>query len=292
MPAGDANFEEFVSNWPRFKERLVVFLGAGASIGARNVNGDNLPNAYDLRNNLWQEFKHSGPKPFDPAELKLMTLEHAAAIIEMGSGREEMNRYLIRHFTCDKPMWQHLALPHLNPLSIFTTNYDELVELGYKHHPTVPDLICDGREPVPGRSVIFKPHGSLGHSNQPIGQGDLVITQFDYFSMIAEYRKMLRNAMQRMKEQCVIIAGYSFGDMDIGAELFQIRRDNTGTPWYAVFPRDDAQVRKMYAQRLNIQQINMDLETFLVRLDAKVGFISDDHKHKRKNALKSRGVIQ
>ena len=292
MPVADENFDEFVQNWPRFRDRIVVFLGAGASVGAVNAAEAPLPNAYDLRNALWREFKVPRGQPFDPAELRLMSLEHAAAIIEAGTGRNEINNFLMKQFTCEKPMWQHLVLPHLKPLSIFTTNYDELVELGYKQHGPVPDVICDGREAAAGRHAIYKPHGSLGHSNLAIGSGGLVITQFDYFSMIADYRKMLKKSLATLGESCVIIAGYSFGDMDIGAELYSLRKDTQGTPWYAVFPRTDPQVRTMYSQRLNIRQIGMTLDAFLSELDRQVDFIPADHKYKRRNTLKGRGVIQ
>lgn len=293
MPAAvDQFFEEFVLNWPRFRDRVVVFLGAGASVGAVNVNNAPLPNAYDLRNALWQEFKADRNRPFDPAELKLMSLEHAAAIIETSTGRDEVDKFLLERFTCDKPMWQHLALPYLKPLSIFTTNYDEMVELGYKHHGPVPDVICDGKEPPSGRHAIYKPHGSLGHSKRPVGKGGLVITQFDYFSMISEYRKMLKTSLSTLGESCVIIAGYSFGDMDIGAELYSLRKESGGTPWYAVFPRTDPQVRQMYSQRLNIRQIGMTLEGFLSELDKRVDFIPPEHKHAKRGRLKAKGIIQ
>jgi hypothetical protein len=292
MPARDENFEEFVQNWPRFRERIVVFLGAGASVGALNVDSVPLPNAYELRNSLWEEFKADRTRPFDPAELRLMSLEHAAAIIETSTGRDEVNKFLLKQFTCDKPLWQHLVLPHLSPLSIFTTNYDEMVELGYKCHGPVPDIVCDGRDVPSGRQAIYKPHGSLGHSNRKVGEGGLVITQFDYFSMISEYRKMLKKSLAPLGEACVLIAGYSFGDMDIGAELFALRKEYPGTPWYTVFPRTDPQVRQMYSQRLNIRQIGMTLEGFLSELDKRVGFIPAPHNYSKRGSLKSRGIIQ
>ncbi|MNX93349.1 hypothetical protein D3C86_1255300 [compost metagenome] len=292
MPFVDENFEEFAQNWPRFRDRIVLFLGAGASVGAVNAGNVPIPNAYDLRNALWREFKVPRGQPFNPEDLRLMSLEHAAAIIEAGAGRDEINRFLMRQFSCEKPMWQHLVLPHLKPLSIFTTNYDELVELGYKHHGPVPDVICDGREAGEGRHAIFKPHGSLGHSTRTIGQGGLVITQFDYFSMISDYRKMLKRSLAALGQACVVIAGYSFGDMDIGAELYALRKDHPGTPWYAVFPRTDAQVRTMYSQRFDIRQIGMTLEAFLAELDRRVDFIPAQHKHTRRKALTARGVIQ
>jgi hypothetical protein len=292
----DNNFEEFVGNWPHFQKRLVVFLGAGASIGARNRTGRKLPNAYELRNSVWEKLKHEpGMGAFDPAELRLMTLEHAAAIIEAKTGRTVLDEYLREQFDCDKPLWPHAVLPFVGPVSLFTTNYDELVELGYKNSPSVLNVECGNRRPPPGRTVLYKPHGSLGHSNQPIGHGGLIITQFDYFEMIADYRGMLRKAMTEFSSTCVLFVGYSFGDMDIGAILYDIRKHDQNIPWYAVFPRDDQQVRRMYSRHFGINQINKTFETFLAELDERVSFIPAEHaewKHANRDELVARGRIQ
>jgi hypothetical protein len=292
MLAPDDNFEDFVSNWPRFKDRLVIFLGAGASIGALNRHGKILPNAFHLRNELWKKFKTEGQGAFDPADLKLMSLEHAAAIIEAKTGRTALSEFLTDAFLCDLPLWAHLVIPYLKPRSLFTTNYDELIELGFKHTSTPFDVICGGRAPVPGRTVLYKPHGTLTHANQSVGSGGLVITQFDYFEMIADYREMLRRAMTGFDAACVLIAGYSFGDMDIGAELYSLRKQNSGIPWYTVFPRNDPQVRRMYSRRFAIEQINGTLEDFLAELDRRVDFVPPELKQANSNRLRESGVIQ
>lgn len=287
----DSNFEEFVEHWELFRGRLVVFLGAGASKDAVNRAGQKLPTAYQLRNDLWARFKdHSSS--FDPSALGLMSLEHAAAIIEASAGRIPMAEYLTDRFGCDLPLWQHLALPYLNPVSLFTTNYDELIELGYKRQPGIgPDVLCNARMPVSGRMALYKPHGSLSHMNQPIGQGGLVITQFDYLEMLAEYREMLTKAMTDFNSACVLIIGYSFGDMDIGAQLYRIRKQR-GIPWYAVFPREDPQVRRMYSTRFGIEQIAMDFQEFLRELDDRVDFIPEQHKYRHMDMLRAIGEIQ
>lgn len=288
----DPNFEDFVDNWSQFKNRLVVFLGAGASIGAKNASGAPLPTAYELRNILWSLFKTSPGSTFDPAELRLMSLEHAAAIIEAKTGRTLLAEQLIELFRCSLPLWQHLAMPYLKPLSIFTTNYDELIELGYKHQPEHLDIICEDRTPIEGQRRLYKPHGSLSHSNQSVGKGGLVITQFDYFEMISEYRKMLNRSMNDFNRTCVLLVGYSFGDMDIGAELYRLRQQNSGIPWYAVFPRNDTSVRRMYSKRFQIEQINATFEDFLRDLDARINFLPANRKHDQISNLRADGLIQ
>ncbi|BCG76014.1 hypothetical protein MesoLj113a_71720 [Mesorhizobium sp. 113-1-2] len=289
----DDNFEDFVSNWDLFRGRLTIFLGAGASIGAKNKLGEDLPNAYALRNTLWQRFKHDGSTAFDPESLKLMSLEHAAAIIETKTGRTPMSEFLVEHFTCFLPLWQHVALANLGARSIFTTNYDELVELGYKSSSSLPpDIIYDDRQALSGRMPLYKPHGSLTYAHEPVGKGGLVITQFDYFEMISSYRKMISKAMGGFENSCVLLIGYSFSDMDIGAELYSIRQKNRGIPWYTVFPRDDHQVRKMYSNRLFINQINMDFEQFMTKLDNRVNFLPPELKNSRIKKLRAAGRIQ
>jgi hypothetical protein len=292
-PSVDSNFTNFVANWELFKNRLTIFLGAGASIGAKNSFGNDLMNAYELRNSLWKKFKETDHvRNFDPQSLRLMSLEHAAAIIEATTGRTPLLEFLIESFSCRLPLWQHLALPHLNPSSLFTTNYDELVELGYAGNGKVVDVICNNRTPVSGRPVIFKPHGSLSHANLPIGEGGLVITQFDYFEMIGDYREMLQKIMKNFGTQCVLVIGYSFGDMDIGSELYQIRKGDTGIPWYAVFPRNDPNVRTMYLTRLGIRQIDCTFESFVSKLDKSVNFLPRQLKHDRIAELRSNNKIQ
>jgi len=290
--SSDDNFEEFVSNWSLFKGRLVVFLGAGASIGARNRDGRPLLNAYELRNELWRMLKLDAGASFDPADLRLMSLEHAAAIIEAKTGRTIISENLIELFKCDRPLWQHIALPYLTPRSLFTTNYDELIELGYKHHEDQLDVICNDRAPVKGETVLYKPHGSLTHANQPIGHGGLVITQFDYLEMISDYRKMLRRAMTDFGGTCVLIIGYSFGDMDVGAELYRIRKEHGGIPWYAVFPRNDISVKKMYSKRFGIEQINLTFEEFLSKLDSRLNLLPVEKKHDKISKLHAEKIIQ
>jgi len=80
--------------------------------------------------------------------------------------------------------------------------------------------------------------------------------------------------------------------MDIGAELFSLRKQSSGVPWYTIFPRNDTQVRRMYSRRFKIEQINSTLEEFLAELDDRVNFIPADMKLARKADLQTAGVIQ
>jgi hypothetical protein len=298
-PKADPNFQNFVSNWKRLRSGLTVFLGAGASVGAKNKQGNFLPTAFELRNEIWQLLMIDDHQraTFDPANLKSMTLEHAAAIAEARTGRRAVLDQVTSTFDCAKPLWQHAALPFLRPKAVFTVNFDELVEKGWRLQAgqhSVNELHLRYRSKadtnVP-HTPLFKPHGTLQHARMPVGSGGLVVSMFDYFEMIGDYRSMIEEFLSDFDQSCVLFIGYSFGDMDICAELYRLRRKRD-VPWYAVFPRDDADVKRMYQDKFGVLQINKRFLDFLVDLDAEVDFIPQQWKFQNLSTLRSGATIQ
>jgi SIR2-like domain len=280
----DPNLDNLAHNWDRYKKRLIVFLGAGASVGARGgVSGkDALPTAVWLRNELWREFmltKATRDK-FDFSSLGMMTLEHASALIESRSNRSPLVEIVSSMYTTNRPLWCHLVLPLLGPRALFTTNYDQLIEQGWQACRTenyvkasLTPIFHEDQRLDPSVVPLFKPHGSIDQAANGIGDGGLVLTMFDYFTMLTEKRKLLKEWLAKFKATCAIFVGYSFMDMDIAGDLFQLRQGDHDFHWYAVFPRGDEDVRRMYYDKFKIQQINRTFYEFLVDLDAAVDFL-------------------
>jgi hypothetical protein len=104
---------------------------------------------------------------FDPRLLGMMTLEHAAALAEARGGRAAVEEYLVIRFDCLKPLWQHAILPFLRPKALFTTNYDELIEKGWRLQVGKPGIeeIALRHSAAPAspaaRMPLFKPHGTM-----------------------------------------------------------------------------------------------------------------------------------
>jgi hypothetical protein len=115
---------------------------------------------------------------------------------------------------------------------------------------------------------------------------------FDYFRMIGDYREMIEQFLSDFNQSCVIFVGYAFMDMDIGAELFRLRRQKKDIPWYAVFPRNDADVREMYRAKFDIRQINRTASDFFAELDERTDFIPQEWKFGEISNLQGRGLIQ
>lgn len=297
----DNNFENFCDNWESFQDNLIFFLGAGASVGAKNVSGEWLPAAQDLRNQLWKNYVCNKDErdTFDFSKLGLVTLDHTAALAEAKFDRPSLMKFIAQKFNVTKPLWQHAALPFLNPRALFTTNYDQLIELGWnvshsshKQKPLIQAFQALKPNSHYNHTPLYKPHGTIEYLNNPIGNGGLVISQFDYFEILNARREMIEQFMFDFNEKCVVFIGYSFQDMDIASYLYSIRKRHEGRAWYVVFPRNDYVVRHMYQTKYELRQINRTFFDFLKDLDDRFNIIPEKWKFENVDQLIHDGLIQ
>lgn len=282
----DENFEDFVDTWRFHRKEIAIFLGAGASIGAINSKGAHLLSAYELRNEIWSEFmlKEEEKSTYDFKQISLMSLEHAAAISETKTDRLKIEELITERFTVNQPLWQHAVLPFLHPTALFTTNYDNLIELAYGLHVGDPSI----KQYTPVYNVetynekdfvpLFKPHGSIDKKNAKVLEGGLVITQFDYFDVFTEREDMLNKFIDIMKKKCILFIGYSFTDFDIALHLYKKAKPRNRPAWYAIFPRNDANIRNMYFEKYRIKQIDRTFYEFISDLDDRINFIPTEWK--------------
>ena len=179
---------------------------------------------------------------------------------------------------------------------MFTTNDDTLIEDGWALHGTSDGVgrLCvyykDETPTADGSVPLFKPHGSAEKASSRVGEGGIVITQFDYNQMLGKRRAALERCLGSLGIACVLFIGYSFQDLDVTSTLHEMRNpnDRRSIPWYAVFPRNDSNVRGMYEEQFGIRQINLGtFFDFMADLDDMLNFISDGWKS-RPDTLDSR----
>ncbi|SNC74956.1 SIR2-like domain-containing protein [Hymenobacter gelipurpurascens] len=283
-PSSDENFENLVHNWTHLKDDIVLFLGAGASIGAKNIDNEFLPSAYELRNEIWKKFmlRPDEKDTYDFSELTLMTLENAASLAQIKGSRRLLENFLAKRFQVDKTLWHHSTLKYLYPKSIFTTNYDNLIEIGYRHsnsnHPPIHPVFNNSPQLNNKHVPLYKPHGSIEFPNANVKEGGFVITQFDYYEIIKSRKEMLEKFLTDIQDKTVIFIGYSFMDLDISSILYNLNRSANCQCWYAVFPRNDADVRNMLREKFGIRQINRTFFDFIIDLDEAIDFIPSEQK--------------
>lgn len=280
--APDENLDSLISNWELYRGHMALFLGAGASVGAINACSEKLPTAIQLRDELWSKFMLTSQErnDFDYSKLGLLTLDHATAIAETKVGRRPIAEWLEEKFTTNDFSRSHKALAYLNPSSIFTTNFDRIIENNWlsdvHKKPLCP--VYNPRMKHGSAIPLYKPHGDALLATSPVGEGGVVISQFDYFKMQNDYGTMLDAFFSSLNLKCVIFIGYSFQDMDIASRLYKIRESTCDRQWYAVFPRNDPNVRSMYERHYRIKQIARTFEQFIDDLDRAVNFLPPELK--------------
>lgn len=294
-PPKDQNLEDFIDSWDKKKDNIAIFFGAGASSGAINKNNEKLLGAYQLRNKIWEDFILSKEErgKYDFNNLSLTSLEHAASIAEVKVDKYELEKLIKNLYNCEKALWQHAMIPFFEPQALFTTNYDNLIELGFDCQrrlnkvKTLYGSLNYGEDKIP----LFKPHGCVTTAKDArILDGGIVISHFDYFDVYNDREKMLKKFIDKLIDKVVIFIGYSFNDFDISRMLYESAKEKSRQTWYAVFPRNDSKIRDMYSKKYEIKQINRTFFDFIYDVDKALDIIPEEWKfgnldHNKKNLL-------
>jgi len=190
-------------------ERTVLFLGAGASLPSHG------PSAKVLIEHFSHKFSISPDG---------LSLAEVATLAEKQGGRKAVIAALRSQFENSAPAGGLLNLPHYDWKTIFTTNYDTLVEKSYQRHrvplTTISSNFDYSSEETPNAAKLFKLHGSLDKDTSDGYQASLVLTLADY-DATADYREHLYDRLKTdIAGAHLVVIGHSMQDPDI-TEIIQ-----------------------------------------------------------------------
>ena len=138
------------------------------------------------------------------------------------TGRGRLNQLLIEEFNRDAALTpNHRLLATLGLRSIWTTNYDELIEQAFREvrkRPDVKTTTANLAQSLPGRDVIvYKMHGDC---SQP---QEAVLTKEDY-EIYDDKRGAFSTVLKgELIEKSFLFVGFSFTDPNIDWILSRIR---------------------------------------------------------------------
>ena len=141
---------------------------------------------------------------------------------QRGGGRARINQLLIDEFTRDSKLTEnHRLIATLPVHTIWTTNYDELIETAFREGHRRPDVKTTKENlatTLPNRGVtIYKMHGDC---RQP---HDAVLTKEDY-ETYGQKREVFSTALKGdLVERTFLFLGFSFTDPNIDHVLSRIR---------------------------------------------------------------------
>lgn len=186
--------------------RLVLFVGAGTSIGSGLPSGKGL--AFQLQTELFKnQHLNTKPSPDDPLQLEIVAQRYQLAF-----GRQKLNEVLLQEFQKEglKPNAAHkLAVGLFRRIA--TTNFDTLLEEALREDGKAPIVVVrDAQIPttsLPGRTVIYKLHGDIATPER------IVITHRDY-QKVPLTEGMETELKSLLLKNSILFVGYSLSDPD------------------------------------------------------------------------------
>jgi hypothetical protein len=230
-----------------YEKKVVLFVGNGASIEAGG------PKTGELVEQIKRSFPDAQYKNDDFIQTCTDVLETTL------TSRIDLENLIVKTLYDLKPSSFHLELPLHFWRAIYTTNYDDLIEQGYRGvekrvqgcdtvFSDTDSMMLNDDEKV----KLFKLMGCIT-SKHP--DSKLIITRSDYNAILRNRPRLFRTLYDIMKDGTILYIGYSFQDnllLDIIAELQQTLGERL--PYsYALMPElkdDSVQAVKLRERRI------------------------------------------
>ncbi|PZE89745.1 hypothetical protein DEJ00_10355 [Curtobacterium sp. MCLR17_039] len=237
--------------------RTTLLFGAGASIPSGAPSGAALARRIG---SLLQ------PEP-DGADLA-----EVAQLVENRKGRLALVTEVRAALAELKPTAGLLALPEFDWLSVYTTNFDTLIEQSYRRHGRRLDVYRSNFDIGQPRAVdvtsLYKIHGCVSQDSADGHKSRMLITESDYDDF-EKYRQTLFNSLRTdMFTADTVIVGQSLADRhlkDLARRVTALRAEGVSTRVFLLVHEFDADRAELYT-RLGLEVVHADLDKFLLSL--------------------------
>lgn len=196
----------------------LLFVGSGFSKGAISLEGHEFLTGRELAKRLYAECGVS-PHPDDD-------LAHASQKFRKKKGNDkELISLLETLYTVSDVTDAHKRVPEVDWASIYTTNYDNILETAYqakkkKLVPVTPEK--DGRDYVMKRNVCVHINGFIDSLTPETLNDSFKLTNASYLTesfLASNWAFMFRRAIETAR--AVFFVGYSMYDLDIQRIMYQ-----------------------------------------------------------------------
>lgn len=190
------------------EETASIFAGAGLSVPAGYVNWSDLMS--EIAHDLGLDINN---------EKDLVSL--AQFHVNENLTRSKINRKILEEFTDDtKETENHIIISRLPLSSIWTTNYDQLLEKAFQKENKVVDVKYTINQLLTTRPkrdiVIFKMHGDVNHPDQAI------ITKEQYEQYHATHEPYINALAGELTTKTFLFIGFSFTDPNLDYVLSRL----------------------------------------------------------------------
>lgn len=245
--------------------KVVLFLGAGASIGAISSDGTECPKGYELGHILSDTFLNGEQK-----DKPLSTIaEYAIATSDL---------LTVQHFVHDffndfYPADFHKKIASFKWAGLFTTNYDLVIERAYSDAndklqelvPVVKNLDRVDQKIRENMLPYNKLHGCISHWN--VEEIPLIFTVDQYVDHKENRTSLFNRLLDYGREYTVVFVGYSLEDHDIREALLELNKHIDVRPRYYTVTPSVNKFDKAVLEKKRVEPIESTFEEFLLALD-------------------------
>lgn len=247
----------------------ILFLGAGASIGARGKGGEQAPSGNALRDLLADRFLGGA--------LKDKPLSQVAEVSKNEAGLGDVQAFIASLFDALQPASFHLLIPTFRWYAVVTTNFDLILEHTYTQcasaEQVLSPVISDGdnfsaKLRDSSQMLYLKLHGCITRITDP--QLPLILASEEYAKHRKNRDRLFKHFADWGRERPIIFCGYDVGDPNIQQILFDLGDLGIQRPPYVlVNPSLDEFLERYWAARRFVT-VRLSFEEFLARLDATI----------------------
>ena len=246
----------------------VLFLGAGASRGARDDQGREIPDGRELSKMIASKFL--GPDYENQTDLSYISDLSIAA-----SSLFEVQNFIADKFTEFQPQPHHLLIPQFKWKAIYTTNYDLIIERSYAAAKPFQKLVPIIKN-TPKTQIFktedvlpyYKIHGCITDINDP--QAPLILTIDQFINHRSKRNRLYQDLEDLSNDYPIIFVGFGMADYDIRSILQKLDADvPQRVKCYMVGPGVTPMETQMWEQR-KVTAIKMTFDEFLSELNSKI----------------------
>jgi len=250
--------------------RVVLLLGAGASMGARDADGNRPLSGRELATRIVDEF-------LTPAHAD-RDLATAAELAISESSLGEVQDFIASLFVNLQPSRGHALLPTFRWRGLVTTNYDRLVEEAYEREsdpsqrlsPVISneDSMDDALRGT-DRLALLKLHGCITRTRDQ--RTPLTLTPDQYVTHRKYRDRLFRSLTEWGYENTIVAIGQRLQDADLRQVLLELSEMGLSRPrYYYVSPEGSPEEARFWDGK-RISTLTGTFDEFLTALDESLG---------------------
>lgn len=233
--------------------KALLFVGAGFSLGAKDLSGSNFITGGALAELLSRECGLTSNIP----------LEDASELYQQKFGTDKLIEFLRNKFTASEICSFHRNIAQIPWSQIYTTNYDNIIEKAYKleHRNITPITLESNIYNIPKKHTIcIHLNGYIDRLDRETIFNELKLTETSYITSSIENSPWITEFKYEIElANAVFFLGFSLYDLDIKRILneFKSLRDKC----FFIIGRPDNELTKMRVSRYGTP-LNISVQDF------------------------------